>query len=271
MFTIECQQVSKRFRAGPWWKRSGAVHMAVNNVSFQVKSGEILGLLGTNGCGKSTLIRMLSTLLLPDSGEIRLLGLDPVREPMAVREAINRVPVEASFFKKLSPWENLAYSARLYGVHLGSEKPRIEALLQRFGLEGPKLHASMEDMSRGMQQKVAIVRAFLTMPPILLLDEPTTGLDPVSKREVKDFVQEVRQTHNTTILLTTHDMQEAEQLCDRIAIMRKGCLVATDTLVGLRQQAAQVGEQAADLSLEDVFFRLTGTSLQAYEEELTHV
>lgn len=272
---LEVDRARKVFRAGPGWRarlglRRGAAEpegkavVAVDDVSFEVPRGEIFGLLGPNGTGKSTLIRLISTLLIPDAGAIRVFGRDVVAEEMAVKRMINRVSVEASFFKKLSPMENLMYAARLYGVDMGRAPAAILEILGRLGLEERSVFAPMEDMSRGMQQKVAIARAFLSAPVMLLLDEPTTGLDPHSKRDVQAFVREVRTLHATTVLLTTHDMYEADGLCDRIAIIDQGRIVALDTPAGLKRQVATPG--AAEPTLEDVFLALTGHALNTEEE-----
>jgi ABC-2 type transport system ATP-binding protein len=236
---------------------------ALKQVSFEVAVGEIFGILGPNGSGKSTLVRLISTLLLPDSGSMTVYGYDAVRQPLDVQRLINRVSVEASFFKKLSAMENLIYGARLYGLKSTEARHRIEGILTRLGLEGGAIHQPMEEMSRGMQQKVAIARALLTHPEVLLLDEPTTGLDPRSKREVQAVVRELRDEFNTTILLTTHDMTEAEALCNRIAIMDLGEIVALGTPVELRAMVdVQQGKQA---TLEDVFLELTGKKLAGQE------
>ena len=156
-------------------------------MSRSVYRREIFGVLGPNGSGKSTLIRLLSTLLLPDEGTITVFGLDVERDEMAVKRLINRVSVEAAFFKKLSPKENLLYGARLYGVSGKEADRKAREILGRLGLRESSYTSPMEDMSRGMQQKVAIARAFLTQPILLLLDEPTTGLDPRSKLEVQSL------------------------------------------------------------------------------------
>lgn len=234
------------------------VVMAVNRVSFTVERGEIFGVLGPNGSGKSTLIRLIATLLLPDSGWIQVLNHDVVREPMQVQRLINRVSVEASFFKKLSPMENLIYGARLYGMSGGETRQGVVEILTRLGLEENSIYKPMEEMSRGMQQKVAIARALLSRPQILLLDEPTTGLDPRSKREVQAVVKELNQDHGTTILLTTHDMLEADVLCNRIAIIDGGKIVALDTPKSLKRLIPQNGHEP---TLEDVFLELTGKQL----------
>jgi ABC-2 type transport system ATP-binding protein len=248
------------------WKRNGDSRrnvVAVDDVTFQVRRGEVFGILGPNGSGKSTLVRCISTLLVPDEGTILVFGHDVQEEEMTVKRLINRVSVEASFFKKLTPMENLLYGARLYGVNAGDARRRAVEILTRLGLKKDVIYRPMEEMSRGMQQKVAAARAFLTQPILLLLDEPTTGLDPRSKREVQAFLRELRDTHDATILLTTHDMQEAEALCDRIAILDEGRIVALDTPAGLK---ARVGNSnGRQPTLEDVFMELTGKRL--VEEE----
>jgi ABC-2 type transport system ATP-binding protein len=237
--------------------------VAVNHVSFTVNEGEIFGVLGPNGGGKSTLIRLISTLLIPDSGEILVFGHDVARQPLEVQRLINRVSVEASFFKKLSPMENLLYGARLYGLNGGETRLRIVEILTRLGLEKRAIYQPMEQMSRGMQQKVAIARALLSRPKLLLLDEPTTGLDPRSRREVQNVVCELRD-QGTTILLTTHDMGEAEALCDRIAIMNQGQVIALGTPDELKNQIPHNGHLP---TLEDVFLELTGKPLLNKDEE----
>ncbi len=241
------------------------VVIAVNHISFNVKMGEIFGVLGPNGGGKSTLIRLISTLMIPDKGKITVLGFDVVKQPMQVQQLINRVSVEASFFKKLSPLENLMYGARLYGMESRQTRKTIFEILTRLGLEKHTITSPMEEMSRGMQQKVAIARALLSKPRLLLLDEPTTGLDPRSKREVQAVVREMREKDGTTILLTTHDMSEAELLCDRIAIMSKGQVIALDTPANLKKLIEW--KDGKEPSLEDVFIELTGNPLINRDEE----
>jgi len=266
---LDVSSVSKEFvkhEGFRWpWKRNGnaAKVVAVDNISLRVRRGEVFGILGPNGSGKSTLVRCISTLLIPDRGTILVFGHDVGREEMAVKRLINRVSVEASFFKKLTPMENLLYGARLYGVSAREARERAVEILTRLGLKKDAIYRPMEEMSRGMQQKVAAARAFLTQPILLLLDEPTTGLDPRSKREVQAFLKELRDTHDATILLTTHDMQEAEALCDRIAILDEGRIVALDTPEGLKAQIpSSNGHQP---TLEDVFMALTGKKLVADE------
>jgi ABC-2 type transport system ATP-binding protein len=232
---------------------------AVDDVSITVPRGEIFGILGSNGSGKSTLIRLISTLLLPDAGTIRVFGHDVVKEEMAVKRLINRVSVDAAFFKKLSPWENLSYAARLYGMPHAEARARAIAIMGQLGIKESRVDEPLEKMSRGMQQKVAIARAFLTSPVLMLLDEPTTGLDPRSKRDVQEFVLSLREKHDATVLLTSHDMGEADRLCDRIAIIDNGRIVALDTATGLKARCETD-------SMEEVFMQLTGRSLEDADE-----
>jgi ABC-2 type transport system ATP-binding protein len=188
------------------------------------------------------------------------------RDEAEVKRLINRVSVEASFFKKLSPMENLAYALRLYGRSGGNVREETYAVLERLGIARDKVGEPLEQLSRGMQQKVAIARALLTSPVLLLLDEPTTGLDPRSKLDVQRFVRELREEHDATILLCTHDMAEAEALCDRVDILEKGRLVALDTVAGLQRQYASEMTAVAP-TLEDVFIHLTGRSLADDEHD----
>src|SRR5207248_3076641 len=207
---------------------------AVDGVSLRVTRGEIYALLGANGSGKSTLIRVFSTLLIPDAGVVRVFGLDVQADEAEVKRRINRVSVEASFFKKLSAMENLVYAGRLYGVPAHVARAKSLSILRRLGIAGERVNEPLEKLSRGMQQKVAIARAFLTAPMLLLLDEPTTGLDIRSKREVQTFVRDLRLEHDATIVLTTHDLDEAERLADRVGILHDGRLVAEGTTDELR-------------------------------------
>ncbi len=265
---LDVRDVVKGFdgsQGGSWWQRvrgkaptPARKVVAVDHVSFDVRRGEVFGILGPNGSGKSTLIRLISTLLIPDSGQISVFGYDVERDERTVKRMINRVSVDAAFFKKLSPMENLLYAGRLYGLNGRDIRDQSTAILVRLGLESKTLYEPMEDMSRGMQQKVAIARAFLTAPILMLLDEPTTGLDPRSKREVQAFVRDLRDTHDATVLLTTHDMDEAESLCDRIAVIEGGQIVALDTPAGLKRLVARNGHEP---TLEDVFMTLTGKRL----------
>src|SRR6266567_9267114 len=257
---IYVRNLRKSFR-----KRHGLLRTsqlaALDDVSFEVETGETYGLLGPNGSGKSSLIRILSTLLIADSGEVCLLGHPLPEEQEQVRRIIGRVSVDAAFYKKLSARENLLYTALLYGQKPSDAEKRAMKILERLGLEGTKFSTPLEEMSRGMQQKISIARALVINPPLLLLDEPTTGLDPGSRRDVQSFLEELRRSAGTTILLTTHDMAEAERLCARIGFLARGKLVAEGT-------AQELMKEAATKTLDDAFIKLTGEELSDKDGDL---
>jgi ABC-2 type transport system ATP-binding protein len=231
---------------------------ALDGVSFTLARGECVAILGQNGSGKSTLVRLLSTLLLGDGGSAVVFGHDVDREPKAVRRLVNRVSVEASFFKKMSSAENLHYAARFYGMTPAATRTRIPEILARVGFPAERRGEPMENLSRGMQQKVALARALLTSPVLLLLDEPTTGLDPRSKVEVQQFIREVRAAHDATILLCTHDLAEAESLAERVGILDRGRLLALETADELKRRYEAE-------TLEEAFFAATG---RTFEDEV---
>jgi ABC-2 type transport system ATP-binding protein len=255
------EDVSKQFIVG----RKKKPVTAISHVSMRIERGDIQGVLGANGSGKSTLIRLISGLLTLDSGRVLVFGHDIEREELAVKRLINRVSVDAAFFKKLSPMENLLFAARLYGLDGRAAKVEAVAILARLGISEKRLGSPVEQMSRGMQQKVAIARALLTSPTLLLLDEPTTGLDPRSKLDVQSFIEELRESHDATIVLTTHDLAEAERLCARITVLNDGRIVAEDTPEGLK--ALVTSGNGREATLEDVFMKYTGRSLDDDVEE----
>jgi ABC-2 type transport system ATP-binding protein len=236
------------------------MRVALDGVTFAMEKGETVAVLGQNGSGKSTLVRLLSTLLLPDGGTAHIFGHDVVADARAVRRLVNRVSVEASFFKKMSAAENLGYAARYYGMTAGQTRDLIPAILERVGFPSDRRGEPMENLSRGMQQKVALARALLTSPVLLLLDEPTTGLDPRSKLEVQEFIREIRVQHESTILLCTHDLDEAETLADRVGILDRGQLLALEPADDLKRR---YGAE----TLEEAFFAATGREFEAEEEE----
>jgi ABC-2 type transport system ATP-binding protein len=252
---LRMENVTKRFIVGR--KRKPVV--AINRVSLLLERGDIHGILGANGSGKSTLIRLVCGLLTLDTGRVEVFGHDIVREENTVKRLINRVSVDAAFFKKLSPMENLSFAARLYG--LDSRIARAEAIqiLERLGISQKRVNRPIEQMSRGMQQKVAIARALLTSPALLLLDEPTTGLDPRSKLDVQTFIEELVATHDASIVLTTHDLAEAERLCQRISILNNGRVVAEAAPAELKEMVAR--DHGQPPTLEAVFMTYTGKSL----------
>src|SRR6266508_5122828 len=255
---VEVRDLRKEFTRRSRGRRRRVA--ALKGLNFTIERGETVAILGQNGSGKSTLVRLLSTLLLPDGGSARIFGYDVSSQSRPVRRLVNRVSVEASFFKKMSAAENLAYAARFYGMTPGATRRAIPEILGRVGFPAGRRHESMENLSRGMQQKVALARALLTSPVLLLLDEPTTGLDPRSKLEVQDFIRDVRRAHDATILLCTHDLDEAEALADRTGILHRGELIALGT-------AEELKERYGAATLEEAFFAATGRALSDDQDE----
>ena len=206
-------------------------HTAVDGVSFDINRGEIFGLLGPNGAGKSTLISMMCCLLESTSGKIIIEGFDIEKEPFEIKKIIGVVPQEISLYHTLTAQENLLFYGKIYGLSGASLKNRVETLLEMVGLTD-RAHDIIEGYSGGMKRRINIAVALLHNPKILFLDEPSTGVDPQSRRRIYDTIQELNRA-GTTVLLTTHQMEDAEKLCHRIAIVDKGKLIALDTLQGL--------------------------------------
>jgi ABC-2 type transport system ATP-binding protein len=256
---LELRNVEKSFK-----KRRGEVVHALDSVSLAVGRGEVVGILGPNGSGKSTLVRVVSTLVVPDAGTVEVFDVDAVRHPKKVQRSMNRVSVEASFFKKMSAMENLLYGAKLYGVTSGEAHPRIREIFENIGFAHKRALEPMEHLSRGMQQKVALARALLTSPVLMLLDEPTTGLDPRSKKDVQEFIRSIREAHDSSILLCTHDMDEAEELCDRVGIMVDGKILALERPEDLKRRYASNGHVP---TLEETFMAATGYSVEEASAE----
>jgi ABC-2 type transport system ATP-binding protein len=210
---------------------------AVRGVSFAIEPGELFGLLGPNGAGKTTTIKMLITLLLPTSGSARVLGLDVVKHPREVRKRIGYVfGGERGVYERLSGYDNLRYFAELYGVPPREQRQRIEDLLEMVGLKGRE-HERAEGYSRGMKQRLHVARGLLHDPEVIFLDEPTIGLDPVGARDVRSTIASLTAA-GKTVLLTTHYMFEADTLCDRIAVISKGSIVAEGTPADLKRGVA---------------------------------
>ena len=257
-FAIEASQLVKKFPAKPGtgdksaealsetkrscWpfgkKEPKAMFTAVNGVDLQIRRGEIFGLLGPNGAGKSTTIRMLCTLLEPTSGTAKVNGFDLVRQANDVRRSLGTLLAgERSIYWKLSGRENLEYFAALYHIPQPVAKQRVEELIERMELKD-RANELVEKYSTGMRQRVAIAKALLARPPILLLDEPTLGLDPQAARRLRELIAELKQEGHT-ILLTTHYMEEADLLSDRIGIIDSGKVIALDTPEGLKHRIEQ--------------------------------
>jgi len=207
---------------------------AVDGIDLVVEAGEIFGLLGPNGAGKTTTMKMLATLLIPTSGTIRVLGIDPLERPREVRARLGAMlSGERSLYWKLTGRENLEYFAALYHVPPGETKARIANVLAAVKL-ADRADDYVERYSTGMRQRLALARALLPNPPLVVLDEPTVGLDPQASRDLRDRVRELK-AQGRTVLLTTHYMEEADQLCDRVAIIDHGRIVALDTPAALKR------------------------------------
>ncbi len=234
MAAIEFDHVSRTYRTrrGVFRRRSSEV-AALRDVSFSVEAGELFGLLGPNGAGKTTSIKILTTLLLPSSGRARVLGHDPASEPAKVRPLIGYVfGGDRGLYDRLSARDNLSYFADVYRVPIREKARRIEELLEVVGLRGRE-RERVETFSRGMRQRLHIARGLLHDPPVLFLDEPTIGLDPVGARELRETVSALRDS-GKTILLTTHYMYEADELCGRVAVITGGRIVAEGTPASLK-------------------------------------
>ena len=206
-------------------------HTAVDGVSFEINRGEIFGLLGPNGAGKSTIISILCCLLEPTLGSVVIDGSDIRKNANNIKKIIGVVPQEISLYHTLTARENLAFYGKIYGLSGRALKSRIEALLDMVGLT-ERADDLLEGYSGGMKRRINIAAALLHEPSILYLDEPTTGVDPQSRRRIYDTIQDLNR-QGMTVLLTTHQMEDAEKLCHRIAIMDRGKLIALDTLKGL--------------------------------------
>lgn len=245
--TIEVNHLVKQF----------GEHRAVDDVSFSVEKGEVFGLLGPNGAGKSTTIKMLTTLLLPTDGQARVNGFDVVRQTTAVRHSIGYVPQALSADGNLTGYENLLIFAKLYDLPHATRKARVNEVLAYVGLEDAANQLA-RNYSGGMIRRLEVAQALLHQPPVLFLDEPTVGLDPVARQAIWDHLLQLKADSNMTIFLTTHSMEEADSLCSRIGIMHRGKIAALGTPDELK---ATVGGE--NPTLNDVFVHYAGDALES--------
>src|SRR6266705_6169815 len=237
MLAVEAKDLTKTFRSG-WLGRRRKE--ALRGASLQVPRGVIFGLQGPNGAGKTTLLSILATLLLPDSGSATVLGHDVVRDPFAVRRRLNMVSGNASFVWSLRPAEVLAFYGRLYGLGGRALRTRVDELIERCEL-GPHRKTEYNELSTGLKQRLAFAKALLNEPEVLFLDEPTLGLDPDVSVRIRAQIGELRREKGTTIILTTHYMREAEELCDTIAFIKGGRILAQGSADELKRQI-RIGE-----------------------------
>jgi ABC-2 type transport system ATP-binding protein len=249
MNAIEVREIVKKF----------GDFTAVNGVSFEVKAGEIFGLLGPNGAGKSTLIRMMVTLLPPTGGTAMINGFDVVKKADDVRRSIGVIPQAMTSDLELTVYENLLIFAKLYGVARETRNKLIAELLDAVELT-QWADKPVKNLSGGMRRRVEIARGLVHEPRVFFLDEPTTGLDPVSRTAVWGMLRRIKSQRDLTVLITTHYMDEADKLCDRIAIVDHGRLVALDSPEALK--ASIPGRDPATVTLDDVFVHYTGRDLR---------
>lgn len=256
---IDVKSLNKTFKTkSGFFIRKTKVTEAVADVSFEVKKGELFGLLGPNGAGKTTTVKMLSTLLLPTSGSATILGLDVVQQTREIRKRIGfTFGGSRGLYGRLSANDNLRYFAELYGLEPEVTARRIPELLETVGLSG-RGDDRVETFSSGMQQRLHLARALLHDPELIYLDEPTVGIDPVGARELRATVKQLI-GRGKTILLTTHYMAEAEELCDRIAIIKKGRIVAMDTPAVLKKQIS--GDSVIDVQVREDLVPLVQSQL----------
>jgi ABC-2 type transport system ATP-binding protein len=258
MAAIEAEALRRTYKqTSGFARRRTKTIEAVRGIDFEVQEGELFGLLGPNGAGKTTTIKMLVTLLIPTSGSARVLGHDVVRDAQAVRRRIGYVfGGDRGAYERLSGLDNLRYFSELYGVPPKVQKRRIPELLELVGLTGRE-RERVEGYSRGMKQRLHIARGLIHDPPVVVLDEPTIGLDPVGARELRQTIAELAQA-GKTVLLTTHYMYEADALCDRIAVISRGEIVAHGTPADLKSVVADrtVVEIEAFGAPEDAIERL---------------
>ncbi len=251
-FAVEIQNVVKSYNE----------ILAVNQVDLRIKKGEIFGLLGPNGSGKSTTLKMLIGLVHPDSGSVNVLGIDVQQDPSAVKQQVGYVPESPRLYEFLTGIEYLDLIGDIYGMQAEDKKIRITEYLKALQLEGRE-GDMITGYSEGMKQKIALISAFLHKPKLLILDEPLSGLDPRSARIIKDFLNELK-TQGVTTIMSTHVLEIAQAVCDRIGIMYQGKILALGKMRELRQMA-----KLPDSGLEDIFLKLTGTDdIRAVVEEL---
>jgi len=200
--------------------------LAVDHINFEVKKGEIFGFLGPNGAGKTTTIRILTGILLPDEGEAKILGIDVVKDPIVAKRIMGVVPEVCNVYVDLSAWENMMLMGKLYGVRKGEREKEAKELLQKFGLLRRKDEKTRR-FSKGMKQRLILAMSLIHNPEILFLDEPTSGLDVQSSRMIRNIIQELK-VEGKTVFLTTHNIEEANLICDKVAIINKGKIVAVD-------------------------------------------
>jgi ABC-2 type transport system ATP-binding protein len=247
---IDCVDLSYQF----------ATHLAVDHVNLSIAPGEMYGLLGPNGAGKTTTIRMITTLLTPATGSVRVFGIDAAARPMLVRRVIGYVPQALSADANLTGTENVELFARLFDVPRRTRRQRVSDALEAMGLTEAASRLA-GTYSGGMIRRLELAQSLISAPRLLILDEPTVGLDPIARGVVWEYITKLRAEHQMTVLMTTHYMDEADAYCDRISLMHRGKIRVTGSPASLR---AGLGDEA---TLDDVFRHYTGDTLDETPEE----
>jgi ABC-2 type transport system ATP-binding protein len=235
---IKAEGIFKTFRSG-WWKKREKE--ALKGVDLQIEEGEIFGILGPNGAGKTTLLSILCTLLLPDRGKVYILGMDGIHDEHRIREKVNVVSGNANFLWSLTVKENLHYYGMLYGLTGKERETKVESLIDLFKMK-EYLNIPFDELSTGMKQRLSLAKSLINDPEVLFLDEPTVGLDPDVSIRIRDEILSIHRQKGITILLTTHNMKEAEYLCGRIAFLKEGRIVTTGTAEALKRMV-RIGDR----------------------------
>jgi ABC-2 type transport system ATP-binding protein len=237
-YAIEAEGIFKTFRSG-WWKKREKE--ALKGVDLRIEEGEIFGILGPNGAGKTTLLSILCTLLLPDRGRVRILGMDGLRDGHQIRERVNVVSGNANFLWSLTVKENLHYYGMLYGLTGKERETKVETLIDLFHMREYQ-NIPFDELSTGMKQRLSLAKSVINDPKVLFLDEPTVGLDPDVAIRIREEILSIHRQKRVTILLTTHNMKEAENLCGRIAFLKEGKIVTTGTAEALKRMV-RIGDR----------------------------
>jgi ABC-2 type transport system ATP-binding protein len=256
-YAIKAEGIFKTFRSG-WWKKREKE--ALKGIDLQIEEREIFGILGPNGAGKTTLLSILCTLLLPDRGNVYILGMDGLHEERQIRKRVNIVSGNANFLWSLTVKENLHYYGMLYGLSGKEREKKVEALIDLFNLK-EHLNIPFDELSTGMKQRLSLAKSLMNDPELLFLDEPTVGLDPDVSIRIREGILSIYKKRGMTILLTTHNMKEAEYLCGRIAFLKEGKILTTGTAEALKRRV-RIGDtvkiEFKGTILEDELLRADG-------------
>ena len=256
-YAIKAEGIFKTFRSG-WWKKRQKE--ALKGIDLEIEEKEIFGILGPNGAGKTTLLSILSTLLLPDRGNVHILGMDVLHDERQIRKKVNIVSGNANFLWSLTVKENLHYYGMLYGLTGKEREKKVETLIDLFNLKEHR-NIPFDELSTGMKQRLSLAKSLMNDPEVLFLDEPTVGLDPDVSIRIREGILSIHKKRGMTILLTTHNMKEAEYLCGRIAFLKEGKILTTGTAETLKR-GVRIGDtvkiEFKGTILEDELLRADG-------------